>query len=85
MMHQPPVIAKSQISSSSAYEDGVIEILGGVFETRADVFPLQIRIVSENLIFRRSCSEHFQNVFDSDSHMADTRPAAAFFGIDCDS
>lgn len=31
-------------------EDGMVEILGGVLQTRADVLPLQIRVVSKNLI-----------------------------------
>lgn len=31
-------------------EDRMVEILGGVLEARADVLPLQIRVVSKNLI-----------------------------------
>jgi hypothetical protein len=31
-------------------EGGMVEILGGILEARADVFPLQIGGVSKNLI-----------------------------------
>ena len=31
-------------------EDRMVEILGGVLEARADVLPLQIKVVSKNLI-----------------------------------
>ena len=60
----------------------MIEILSGILEACADVFPLQIRVVGEDLLFRRSCREHFQNIFDSDSHTANAWSAPALSGLD---
>jgi hypothetical protein len=60
----------------------MIEILSGILEACADIFPLQIGVVGENLLFCRSCREHFQDIFDTDSHAANAWSAAALSGLD---
>jgi hypothetical protein len=66
-------------------EDRVVEILGGVLEARADVFPLQIRVVRKNLILCCPGSEHFKNVLDPNTHVANARSPPAFSGLNGDS
>ena len=77
--------ASTRNRTSSAYEDGMIEILRGILEARADIFPLQVRVVGEDLILCRPGGEHVENVLHADAHVANTRPAPAFSGLDCDS
>jgi hypothetical protein len=59
----------------------MVDILGGIFEACSDVLPLQIRVVGEDLIFARPGSEHLENVFDTDPHVADAWSPAAFSRI----
>jgi hypothetical protein len=46
---------------------------------------LKVWVVGEDLFLRRSSREHFQNVFDPDSHVANARTATTLTGFDRDS
>ena len=54
----------------------------GIGQGGANIFTGKIGIVGENLGFRRSGREHFQNVAHSNARARDNRSAAANSGID---
>ena len=70
MTHQPPAIANCHISSSSASRSPTSRhaVACSPCSARNRASDNASWVVDQNLFFRRSRREHFQNVFDADSH-----------------
>lgn len=70
---------------SAADDDGMVKVAGRILQASADVVLLEVWVVGEDLFLRRSSREHFQNVFDPDSHVANARTTTTLTGFDRDS
>lgn len=56
---------------------------GGVFEACLNIFALDVGVAFKNFRRRRARCEHVEDVFDTDTHAANTRPPAALLRIEC--
>ena len=60
----------------------MVDLLGGVLQTGANVFRFQVGEVAQDVSFAGPASEHFKHVLDTDTHSPDARSAAALFRIE---
>jgi len=71
--------------TSRRKKNGVVGLPCRVFDRGQNIFPLQVRIVRENLVNTRSGSEQLQNIGHADSQATNTGPSTTLAGINCDS
>jgi hypothetical protein len=69
---------------SGSHEDRVVEVARGVGQAGADIFRFQVRIVREDFLSRGTTGQHVEDVFNTDTHSADTRASAALLRVDRD-
>jgi hypothetical protein len=63
----------------------MIVLPGGELEDRCDVFVVQVRVVSENLLSRGAGGQKVEDILDTNAEPADARTTAAYVGIHGDS
>ena len=62
----------------------MIRCPAGILERRRDVRVLEVRIVIQYFLSRRTTREHVEDVLDTDAQAANAGAPAADFGIDGD-
>jgi len=63
----------------------MIDLRGGVFNRRQDVFALQKGVVGKDLLKRRTRTEQLKNVNDSDAFATNAGTSAALVGVESNS
>lgn len=62
----------------------MIRFLGCEGEAGLNVFSFEIREIGEDFRLGEAGGQEVEDIFDTDAHAADARPAAALRGIECD-
>ena len=81
-----PRTQHSELSTSllRCHHDWMIQITCRISDACADILPLQIREVGQNLLILRAPSEHIQTLLHSNSHSPHAWPSSTLRRIDSD-
>ena len=62
----------------------MVELGGGVFQTRLDVVRLKVGIIREDFRFGNTRRDEVEHVFDADAHPPGARPSTTLIRVEGD-